>query len=236
MNRRFDRRLLGDIIKIFLIVAFFSFAAYLLDRPDIRKYFFDIDEIRSMFKGQGDRSLYIFSTATFALAGAGVIALGVPRLWVTAIAGGVYGALMGSTVSLLSSLLGSSIVYLSGKTLLAGVVERRLRGKARIWKERFQENAFWWVLFARLLPFSNSTFLSLLCGSCNAPFLQFFLGSLAGFIPLTLVFAIYGSGGAKGNIWQIAFATILLILSMFSRKLMKKWFRTKNVGDDIRSA
>jgi uncharacterized membrane protein YdjX (TVP38/TMEM64 family) len=66
------------------------------------------------------------------------------------------------------------------------------------------------------------------------PFKSFFLGSLIGFIPLTLVFAIYGSGGAKRNIWQIGLATVLLILSMFSRKIMKKWFHARDVGNDFK--
>jgi uncharacterized membrane protein YdjX (TVP38/TMEM64 family) len=66
-------------------------------------------------------------------------------------------------------------------------------------------------------------------------FIQFFWGSFVGFVPLTLVFAIYGSGGAKRNIWQLGLATILLIFSMFSRRLMKKWFHAKNVGNDMKS-
>ena len=230
MNRGYDKHLFADILKIFLIVAFFSFAAYLLDHPGIREFFFDIDEIRLILKGNGDTSWYLLSTVIFTLSGAMLIAFGVPRLWVTVAGGGIYGALIGSVISLLSSLLGASIVYLAGKTILSAIVERRLKNKLQEWIRRFQENAFWWVLYGRLFPFSNSTVMSLICGSCNVPLMPYFSGSLIGFIPLTLVFAIYGSGGAKANHWQIAFATMLLILSIFSRRLMKKGFRLRDVG------
>jgi uncharacterized membrane protein YdjX (TVP38/TMEM64 family) len=65
--------------------------------------------------------------------------------------------------------------------------------------------------------------MSLLCGSCRVPYREFMAGSLLGFIPLAMVFATFGSGGIKGNYWQISFATTLLILSILSRKLFKKW-------------
>ena len=211
-----------DIIKIILLFAFFSVAAYVLDRPEIRRIFFNIDEIRYLLKGKGDRSWYLISVVIFISAGTGLIALGVPRLWVTLIGGGIYGALMGSIISLLSSLLGTSIVYLAGRTLLASILERRLKNRFKEWRVRFQQDAFWWVLYGRLFPFSNSTLMSLICGSCRAPYLPFIWGSLIGFIPLTMVFAMYGSGGAKANHLQIIFATILLILSVFSRRFMKK--------------
>lgn len=33
-----------------------------------------------------------------------------------------------------------------------------------------------------------------------------------------------GSGGVKGNLWQIGLATMLLILSILSRRLLSPWF------------
>ncbi len=47
------------------------------------------------------------------------------------------------------------------------------------------------------------------------------------FVPiicLTVVFATYGSGGVKGNVWQIALATALLMCSIFLRSFLKRWF------------
>ncbi|HWR69084.1 MAG TPA: VTT domain-containing protein, partial [Desulfomonilia bacterium] len=132
--------------------------------------------------------------------------------------------LMGTLLSILASLIGASILYEAGHSILAGMVERRVGDSLRMWRRRFQENAFWWVLYGRLFPFSNSTLMSLLCGICRVSYRGFMLGSLLGFIPLAVVFATYGSGGVKGNLWQITVATVLLVLSVFSRKLFGKWF------------
>jgi uncharacterized membrane protein YdjX (TVP38/TMEM64 family) len=232
MSRESDKKLLGDIIRVVLLAAFFSAIALLLERQDVRKLLFDMDTIRAELKGGGDASGYVFSGMIFTFAGGGLTALGLPRLWVSAVGGIIYGALMGSILSILASLFGASVLHLAGKSILATVVERRLGDKTKMWKVRFQENAFWWVLYGRLFPFSNSTVMSLLCGSCKVPYVPYLLGSLIGFVPLGVVFATYGSGGAKGNIWQIGFATMLLVFSIFLRSFLKRWFPANKGGRD----
>lgn len=130
------------------------------------------------------------SSAYFVLIGGAAISLGVPRLWVSGAAGAIYGVLLGMILAMVSSILGASVVYGLGRRLLAGTVERRLSGQVSLWRQRFQENAFWWVLYARLFPFSNATLASLLCGSCRVPVAPYLFGSFLGFIPLTFAFVI----------------------------------------------
>ncbi|MCE5273717.1 MAG: VTT domain-containing protein [Syntrophaceae bacterium] len=224
MNGKTDEKLRGDIARVVLLAAFFFAIAFLLQRPDLRKILFDMDTLRSVLKGGEGTSGYLMSALVFTLAGGGLIALGFPRLWASAVGGIIYGAFMGTILSVMASLLGASVLYQAGKTLFSAVVERRVGDRLKVWQVRFRENAFWWVLYARFFPFSNSTVMSLLCGSCNVPFTAYLLGSLVGFVPLAVVFAAFGSGGAKGNLWQIGFATALLVLSIFSRRLMNRWF------------
>jgi len=224
MTGRIDRKLLADILRIISLLGFFSLMALLLKRPDVRKLVFDIDSMRVMLQGGGGFLDEASSCAIFIAVAGGLITLGLPRLWVSAVAGIIYGALVGTAISLMAALLGASADYLTGRSVLASVMERRIGDRLKQWRSRFRENAFWWVLYARFFPFSNSTVMSILCGSCRVPFAPFITGSFLGFIPLTVVFAFYGSGGVKGNFWQIGFATILLIASIFSRKVMNRWF------------
>jgi len=235
MSRPFDKGLLGDIIRVFLLVAFFSAMALLLGRQHLRELLFDMATIRTELQGGRGISGYVFSGLIFTLAGGGITLLGVPRLLVSAVGGMIYGAFLGSILSILASLLGASGLYLAGKSILAAVVERRLGDKAKTWKDRFQENAFWWVLHGTLFPFSNFTVMSLTCGSCKVPFIPFILGSLLGYIPLAVVFAAYGSGGAKGNLWQVGLATLLLVFSIFLRRFLKRWFPANKGSVDTSS-
>ena len=218
-----NSRLLRDIGRIVFLATVFTSLAFLLKRPHIREYFLDIQYMREVLSG-GQGTGLVFSAVLFILMWGGLIAAGIPRLWASAVGGIIYGAFLGSVISLLASLVGAAILYSAGISILSGVVERRVGGTLKLWRGRFQENAFWWVLYGRLFPFSNSTLMSLLCGSCRVPFREFLTGSFLGFIPLAVVFATFGSGGIKGNFWQIILATGLLVLSILSRRLFKKWF------------
>ncbi len=120
------------------------------------------------------------------------------------------------------SMIGAATVYWMGRGLLGNLVERRFSGQLGLWRRRFQENAFWWVLYGRLFPFSNATLKSLLCGSCRVPFGPYLVGSFFGFIPLTFVFAAFGSGGIKGDINQVLLGFGLLLLALLARLFFKK--------------
>lgn len=133
----------------------------------------------------------------------------------------IYGAVAGTILSLWASLLGSSLLYLFGRAILAGIVERRFTVKLKDWQVRLKSNAFWWVLYGRLFLFSNSTVMSLVCGSCKVSSTPYALGSLIGFSPLAIVFACYGSGGAQGDLRKIAVATAVLVLSIGARRILE---------------
>ena len=224
MSVKIDREVVADISRIILLVAFFSAAALVMKRPEVRKLLFDIDTLRASLQG-GDQSTWrIYSALIFTFMAGGLIAIGVPRIWSSAAAGVIYGAFMGTILSLIASLIGAAVLYATGRYLLADLVERRAGNTLKGWKLRFQGNAFWWVLYGRFIPFSNSTAMSLICGGCRVPFLPYLTGSLIGFVPLAVVFAAYGSGGVKGNMYQIALATVVLLLAVFSRRLLKRWF------------
>jgi uncharacterized membrane protein YdjX (TVP38/TMEM64 family) len=224
MDLKIDKHLAMDIGRVVFLVVFFTAMAIYLGRPEIRERLFSIHNLRIVLHGGHGESFRLYPALLFTIIWGGLIAAGVPRLWASAVGGIIYGAFMGAILSLIASLLGAIILYGAGFSFLYGVMERRVGGTLKVWKERFQENAFWWVLYGRLFPFSNSTLMSLLCGSCRVSYRGFMLGSLLGFIPLAVVFATYGSGGVEGNLWQITVATVLLVLSVFSRKLFGKWF------------
>jgi uncharacterized membrane protein YdjX (TVP38/TMEM64 family) len=222
LNTRKD--LLKDIARVILLVAVFTAIALALKRPDIRNLLFDIDTMRGILQGGPDTGQRIMSWLIFTLAAGALITLGMPRLWASAVGGIVYGAFLGTLLSLIASCMGAALLYLAGYSVLASVVERRSGETLKLWRARFRENAFWWVLYGRFFPFSNSTLMSLVCGSCRVPFSPFMTGSLIGFVPLAVVFATYGSAGVKGNMWQVVLATVFLVLAIFSRRLMERYF------------
>ncbi|HOW34094.1 MAG TPA: VTT domain-containing protein [Methanoregulaceae archaeon] len=224
MKHRIRTDILGDVLRIVILTAFFAAAGVLLEKGGIRGYLFDLPAMKTLLGSGGQAGNLSISILIFVIAGGALITMGVPRLLASAAGGIIYGALLGTLLSLAASILGSSLLYLGGRFTLGSIMERRLSGRLDEWRVRFRENAFWWVLYGRLFPFSNSTVMSLLCGSCAVPFLPYSLGSLIGFAPLATVFACYGSGGMNGDFLQIGIATVLLALSVLSRRILDSLF------------
>lgn len=204
-----------DLLRLVATGLFFTAAAVLLHSELAREIFKDPQQLKRMvmaLSGAGPAGVLVFI-----LAGAALVAVGIPRLWVSAVAGAVFGLWMGFVLAMAATLLGAAGAYGIGRGILSDVVERRLGTRLAVWKLRFRENAFWWVLYGRLFPFSNSTLKSLLCGSCRVPLRPYLLATFIGFLPLTIVFNAFGSGTVRGSGVQIAIGFGAIALTMGAR-------------------
>ena len=210
-------RLWKDLLKIITVSFFFVGVALLLRSDAFRFQLVNFPLLREVFPAAGGTwRQALFFVVTFSL----LIGVGMPRLWVSVLGGAAFGLLWGSLLALAASVTGAAIVYRFGRTLLAGMVRRRIGPRLALWQMRFETNAFWWVLYMRLFPLSNATLAGLLCGACRIPLGPYLAGSLLGFIPLTLVFAVFGSGGASGSCYQVALGALLLAAAVGGRKVM----------------
>lgn len=168
---------------------------------------------------------------SFVLIAGLLIAVGTPRLWICGFAGASYGGIAGTVLSLASSMIGAALLYVLGRYFLTRMIEQRIHKsvtsnmneKMACWGNRFRLNGFWWVLYGRLMPVSNATVNSLICGYCKVAPGDYLLGSLIGFIPLTLVFTSFGSGGSSGNFSQILLGFALLGGAMLVRVLVSRF-------------
>ncbi len=219
------RLLLKDIARVLLVVLFFATMLVLLRSETVRHNVLEVSTLRAAIQAEEDRFGALSSRILFLVAASVLVGVGVPRLYASALAGAIYGAGEGIALGLSASLIGSGIAYRIGRSLLAGTVRRRIAGKLAAFQEKCRNEPFWWVLYARLMPFANSTLLSLACGASRVPVRPFLLASAIGFLPLTIVFALFGSGGAKGDWTQIGVGTLCLLLSIPARKLFRRMRR-----------
>lgn len=199
-------RLRKDLLRILMVAAFFVAAALALNSGWVQ-----FDEIREGLQRRETPLLMLKSLGIFVLLGSLLVAVGVPRIWVAAAGGAIYGAAQGAAVAMVAAMIGSLGTYQLGKTLLGSMIERRLGGRAAKWKEGLRRDAFWWVLMARLAPLMNGTAMNLALGMMRCPVKPFVSASLIGFLPLTISFALFGSGAGKGQWGQIALGCALLL-------------------------
>ena len=206
------------------VSLFFAGIAVLIRNETVRFHIMNIPYLVESLAGVGFPGKMGLRAVLFVAAFSLLIGVGMPRLWVSAIAGALFGTLWGIPIALAATVLGAAIVYWIGQAVLAGMVRNRMGPRLTIWQARFEANAFWWVLYLRLFPLSNATLAGLLCGACRIPLRAYLAGSLIGFIPLTVVFAVFGSGGARGNLYLVGLGFMLIILTVFGRKVILRTF------------
>lgn len=190
--------LIKDLARVALVAAVFVVIAIGLKQPYVRDQLLDINNIRARFQGTGWRD-----ELSFIGAAAIVNAVGVPRLWVSAVAGTVYGAVEGSLLALLATLIGSTIDFYIARYLLRGPIKRQLPKRLRSWYELFNRNGFEGTLYIRFFPLANATITNLIGGASKVHFGVFMLATLIGFTPLTIIFATFGSSAAKQSPLQL---------------------------------
>jgi len=222
-RRHGHRQLLVDLARIVALALLFVALGWLVN-SDLASAYLDIRTWRVAMQRAEFLGGPALGALAFVGAGSAAIALGVPRIWIAAIGGAVYGVFTGSVLAIAAALLGASLLHQVGRLFLRDAVGRRIGGRVETWRDRFRENAFWWVLYGRLFPLSNSTAVSLLCGSCDVPFAPYAAASFVGFIPYTVIFAMFGSGGAEANLLQVILGLGLMLLVYLSRNVLRAAF------------
>ncbi len=225
-ERRTRRRLLAkDILRLSLVIAVIVtvgiYASRFASISDMREFLHPDDSILGRLRSYG----------TFIGAGALLMAIGLPRSVIALVGGGIYGALVGILVSMVAQMIGGAIGYALGRSLLKSTVRRRLgRKRLKRLSRSFAENAFRYTLTLRILPFTNPTVTSLICGVCRVPFRSYCVANLVGFVPQTLLFGLLGSGFIKWQASQLLVGTGLLLVLVLVQSVAKRWAGKTRAG------
>lgn len=220
---RGPKRLLAkDLSRVGIIVVIFIAAALFFQNETVKEHFLDVEVMRGFLHPE---DAPLFSYLIFILAGSLLVGAGMPRIWLSFIGGAIYGVLLGTLLSLITTMVGAFYTFTLGRSLLRSMVRRRMGKRFGVWNRRFKDNAFIWTLYLRLFPLSNATLTSMLAGACKVGLKPYFLANIIGFFPLTLIFAMGGSGAAKGDSSQLVIGIICFVIV-----ILAQWFYTKRLG------
>ncbi len=154
--------------------------------------------------------------ATFLLLGTIACAVGLPRQIVCFAAGLAWGALAGTGLALVATVLGCALAFVWARAVARDWARRVLLGRFRrlaALDRAVGARPFATVLTLRLLPVGSSLAVSLASGLSRAPFGAFFAATALGALPQTLVFALLGSGVGINHVARIAVAVALFVAS-----------------------
>jgi uncharacterized membrane protein YdjX (TVP38/TMEM64 family) len=135
------------------------------------------------------------SLAVFVAIYAAAVALSLPGGAVLTIAGGLlFGWLVGGLAAILAATIGATAVFLIARSALSEVLAARAGPWLSRFREGFQEDAFNYLLFLRLVPIFPFWLVNLAPGLLGVSFRTYVVTTILGIIPGTFAFALAGNG------------------------------------------
>ncbi|MGE3066808.1 MAG: FAD-dependent oxidoreductase [Hyphomicrobiaceae bacterium] len=137
----------------------------------------------------------LIAVPAFMLVYALVVALSLPVGSVLTLCGGLlFGCVVGSIASVVAATLGATLVFLVARSAMGDAMSAR----AAPWLDRlrsgFQEDAFSYLLFLRLVPAFPFWLVNLAPALLAVPLRTYLAGTILGIIPGTLAFTFVGAG------------------------------------------
>jgi uncharacterized membrane protein YdjX (TVP38/TMEM64 family) len=118
-----------------------------------------------------------------------------PFFAVAGIIGAVFGTWEGSLISLTGAVFGALVMFAMARfgfrEWIQGYIQKY--PKAKEYEGYFERNAFWSILFFRVVPVIPSPLINILSGVSRVPWYVFLTATFLGKIPSILVFTFVGS-------------------------------------------
>jgi uncharacterized membrane protein YdjX (TVP38/TMEM64 family) len=170
----------------------------------------------------------------FVAVGGLVTAVAVPRHIVSFLGGYAFGLGWGTALALAATEFGCVLVFFYGRIVGRPLVSARLRARVQHIEDFLAANPFSMTLLIRLLPVGSNFATNLAAGVSRVPGGPFLSGSLLGFLPQTVVFALAGSGIEMGAALRIALAVLLFVVSgAIGIWLYRRYRHGKSLGEDV---
>ena len=173
----------------------------------------------------------------FLCVGGVATALALPRQVVSFLGGYAFGVVYGTLLALGATGIGCVLSFFYARVVGRPLVNARLGTRVQRLEDFLATHPFWMTVLIRLLPVGNNLVTNLVAGVSTVPAKPFFLGSLLGYVPQTLVFALAGSGVDLGAAWRIGIAGALLVASgVIGVALYRKYRHGATLGEDVDDA
>jgi uncharacterized membrane protein YdjX (TVP38/TMEM64 family) len=183
-------------------------------------------------RGQG-----IAGELLFVAVGGLACGLAVPRHFVSFFGGYAFGVGLGTLLAIVATEFGCALTFFYARLVGRPLLAKRFGARVQHIDDFLSANPLAMTLLIRLLPVGNNFGTSLAAGVSRVPAQPFLLGSLLGYIPQTLVFALAGSGIETGAGARLALAVLLFfVASIIGIWLYRKYRHGKTLGAEVDEA
>src|SRR5664279_1452107 len=147
----------------------------------------------------------------YAMAGAGLVSIGFPRIVLAAVGGAMFGMVLGTLWSQVAMTLAILAPFLYSRHLGRELVARRMGRRLQRFDDLLGQHGFMVVLLIRLCPVGNNFLTNYLAGVTAIPLGAFLAASFVGYLPQTFLCALLGSGMADHPRLRLWGGAILLV-------------------------
>jgi uncharacterized membrane protein YdjX (TVP38/TMEM64 family) len=168
----------------------------------------DTHWVDAEIKGKG-----AVGVALFVLVGGIAIGIGLPRQAVCFLGGYAFGFMEGTAWASVASLVGCIGAFTYARLMGRDIILRRFPDRIARIDAFLAGNALSMTLLIRLLPVGSNLITNLAAGVSGVLALPFFVGSLLGYLPQTVVFTLLGSGIAVDPVFRIGASVVLFVAS-----------------------
>lgn len=169
---------------------------------------FDEHWVDAQVKGQGMSGYLLYVGMGCMLA-----AVGFPRQAISFMGGYAFGFVGGTALAVLATTCGCILSFLYARIMGRSIVQRNFGKRVARFERVLADSPFVTTLLIRFLPVGSNLVTNLIAGVTHVRVVPFVLGSAAGYIPQTAIFALMGSGVQVDQTFQIGVGAILFVIS-----------------------
>src|SRR5574340_116412 len=195
------------IVKGLALILSLALLGYLFESSDLGS---SVNEtwIDARVRGHG-----LDGALLFLLMGGVCTAVGLPRQIIAFLGGYAFSVGLGTLFGALAALLGCMLSFGYARFFGKGLLRARLGERAGRFDRFIHDHPFAMTVLVRLLPVGNNLLTNLAAGISSIRPRFFFSGTLLGYLPQTLVFALVGSGVHIAPALKLGLAIGLFLLS-----------------------
>lgn len=189
---------------------------------------FDTNWIDTEVKGKG-----ISGEMVFVAMGGLLTAVGFPRQAVAFLGGYAFGFVEGTALALAGATLGCTMAFAYARILGRSLVQRHFGRRIARFDAFLAGSPFLTTLLIRFLPVGSNVVTNLVAGVSKVAVAPFVLGSVAGYLPQTVVFVLIGSGVQIDPTFRIGLGAVLFVASAtLGVFLLRRTRRARDFVDD----
>ncbi len=223
--------LFKKLMKIISLIFCFILGALILYNAELSP------EVYTLFIDNYLKNIGFFGVLLYILMCATLICFAVPRQFIAFLSGYTFTFSWGFVYATSACLLACILCFYYARYIGQDFVKKKFNNKFKRMNSYLKDNTFFMALTLRLLPLGSNLIISLLAGVTKIKAKPFFLGSVLGYMPQSLIFALLGSGVQLEESTNFAISFILLIcVSILSCYLYKKYKNHLFLNEDEKTS